>query len=139
MKNCPKCGRRKPLSQFRTDGGSTSCAPCRRASRAKHIRTHYARMSPDKRHAATHRKRAEAAGVAHVPYSRTGILRRWEHRCAYCDARATHMDHITPISKGGDDVEANMLPACADCNLSKGAKLLWEWCLTFPGVVPIET
>jgi 5-methylcytosine-specific restriction endonuclease McrA len=55
--------------------------------------------------------------------------------CAYCDAFATHLDHVQPIAKGGADVEANIVPACAPCNLSKGAKTLAEWSETF-GYVP---
>lgn len=62
-------------------------------------------------------------------------MERWAWRCGYCgEARAEHLDHIEPLSKGGADVEANMIPACARCNLTKGAKTLAEWAL----VVPVE-
>jgi 5-methylcytosine-specific restriction endonuclease McrA len=84
-------------------------------------------MDPDKRHTLTHRKRAEAAGVDHVPYSRAAILARWRWLCAYCDERARHLDHVIPLKLGGADVESNIVPACADCNLRKGAKSLAEW------------
>ncbi|MFI2188009.1 HNH endonuclease [Streptomyces sioyaensis] len=66
-----------------------------------------------------------------MAYSRTAILSRWRYACAYCGAHATHLDHVTPLSKGGADVESNIVPACAPCNLSKGAKTLAEWSLTF--------
>ncbi|MGY5131292.1 HNH endonuclease [Streptomyces nigrescens] len=85
----------------------------------------------DKRHELSAKRRATAAGVEHESYSRTAIMRRWGYRCAYCDERATHLDHVTPISKGGADREANMLPACQRCNLTKGAKTLAEWAETF--------
>lgn len=88
-------------------------------------------MPPDKRHTVTHKRRAEAAGVAHEAYSRSAILVRWRFTCCYCSARATHLDHVTPISKGGADVESNIVPACQKCNLSKGAKTLAEWSATF--------
>jgi 5-methylcytosine-specific restriction endonuclease McrA len=84
-------------------------------------------MAPDKRHTLTHKRRAEAYGVEHAPYSRGEIFRRWRWLCCYCDARATHLDHVEPLSKGGSDTESNIVPACAKCNLSKGAKTLAEW------------
>jgi len=37
-----------------------------------------------------------------------------------------HMDHVVPVSRGGLHCAENLLPACASCNLSKGAKLLEE-------------
>lgn len=110
---------------------STTCGPCRRDLAKKHVREYFASLPPDKRHEVTHKRRAVAAGVEHEPYSRTAIMARWKWRCAYCNARATHLDHVEPISKGGADAERNMLPACAACNLSKGAKTLAEWAETF--------
>jgi 5-methylcytosine-specific restriction endonuclease McrA len=79
----------------------------------------------------THKRRAEEYGVAHEAYSRTAILERWGHACAYCGQLATHLDHVEPLSKGGTDTEANIVPACARCNLSKGAKTLVEWAESF--------
>lgn len=59
------------------------------------------------------------------------ILDRDGHRCQLpvvrgmvvqpCGERATHVDHITPKSLGGQDVPANLRAACASCNLSRGA------------------
>ena len=42
------------------------------------------------------------------------------------DARAAgmstyHVDHIVPLSKGGEHQEWNLVIACAPCNLAKGA------------------
>lgn len=107
------------------------CKPCRDRRRKQHIQNYYRKLPPDKRHTLTHRKRAQDYGVAHEPYSRTEILRRWGYRCAYCDARATHLDHVHPLSKGGADAAHNIVPACAGCNLSKGAKTLADWATTF--------
>lgn len=63
------------------------------------------------------------------PYKRAEVFARWSFTCAYCDAPAEHLDHITPIAKGGTDVLRNVLPACADCNLSKSNKSLADWAL----------
>lgn len=124
----------KPAEQFlagKAKRVSSSCAMCRRKAQAKHVKNYYRSLPPDKRHEVTHRKRAEHYGVEHVAYSRTAILERWGHACAYCGGHATHLDHVDPLSKGGTDTEANIVPACAHCNLSKGAKTLAEWAATF--------
>lgn len=38
-----------------------------------------------------------------------------------------HIDHIVPISRGGNHSVGNLMPLCASCNLSKGAKTYMEW------------
>ena len=51
------------------------------------------------------------------------ILRRDGWTCAYCGAEATHVDHVTPTSKGGAMYdEHNLVASCARCNLSKGTR-----------------
>lgn len=62
-----------------------------------------------------------------APYSRAEVFARWGHACCYCGAPAEHLDHVTPLSRGGRDILSNVVPACADCNLSKGALSLAEW------------
>lgn len=66
---------------------------------------------------------------------RAYVLDRDGHRCqmpvrggdgsnggATCGAFATHVDHITPRSKGGAFLDpANCRAACAPCNLRRGA------------------
>jgi len=56
--------------------------------------------------------------------------------CAYCGAEATGLDHIVPVSKGGENVAENLVPACTWCNSSKGVRTAREFaprakCLTF--------
>jgi 5-methylcytosine-specific restriction endonuclease McrA len=34
------------------------------------------------------------------------------------------VDHIVPVSKGGTDDRWNLVPACRECNRSKGNQLL---------------
>lgn len=58
----------------------------------------------------------------------TKLLHRHSNRCAYCDAKGKlHIDHVVPLSRGGRHAIGNLLPACAACNLSKGASLLAVW------------
>lgn len=133
MKVCRLCGRGRPADEFVNSKGkpSSACTACRRKKAKQHAQNYYRRMAPDKRHTLTHKRRAEAYGVEHSEYSRKAILERWGHACAYCGRFATHLDHVRPLSKGGADKESNIVPACAPCNLSKGAKTLAEWAETF--------
>ncbi|MFI8452188.1 HNH endonuclease [Streptomyces erythrochromogenes] len=59
------------------------------------------------------------------------LFPRWSGFCCYCDGPAEHIDHVTPISRGGDDRLANVVPACSPCNLDKAALTLAEWAATF--------
>ena len=62
-----------------------------------------------------------------VPYkkiilSRKNILRRDGHRCLFCgrgDLPLT-LDHVVPLSRGGDDSWENLVCACVKCNNKKG-------------------
>jgi len=45
--------------------------------------------------------------------------------CAYCGRQpAAHVDHVEPLADGGRHCVENLLPACASCNLTKGARPL---------------
>jgi len=39
--------------------------------------------------------------------------------CAICGEPAEHLDHITPLARGGTDRPTNLQPLCANCNLRK--------------------
>lgn len=47
--------------------------------------------------------------------------------CGICHARlpisSIHVDHIIPLSKGGDNSISNLRLVCASCNLQKSNKL----------------
>lgn len=61
-----------------------------------------------------------------VPVSRRGVLRRDAHRCAYCGAHATTIDHVRPRSRGGADSWENLVACCLRCNNAKGDRTLGE-------------
>jgi 5-methylcytosine-specific restriction endonuclease McrA len=42
------------------------------------------------------------------------------HPCALCGEPAEHLDHVTPLSRGGADHPSNWQALCSRCNLSKG-------------------
>ena len=48
-------------------------------------------------------------------------LLKWNHQCAYCDARDVplELDHVQPRSKHGSNRVSNLTLACHDCNQRK--------------------
>ena len=85
-----------------------------------------------------HKDRAVKHGGKHKYYTRQHIFDRDGHDCHLCgtpvDLTANHIvgqpgwelyphiDHVQPISKGGDDILENVKIAHAKCNLDKGAQ-----------------
>ena len=48
--------------------------------------------------------------------------------CAYCRCkRATTLDHVKPKCKGGSNLRSNLVPACVECNHSKGSQVWLLW------------
>lgn len=68
------------------------------------------------------------------PQLRYQILQRDHFRCQICgrtqeDGVKLHVDHIIPVSKGGETVPKNLRTLCDECNLGKGDKkedMEWE-------------
>lgn len=56
------------------------------------------------------------------------VFKRDSFTCQYCGKAAPdvvlHVDHIKPVSKGGENDLLNLITSCADCNLGKGAREL---------------
>ena len=56
------------------------------------------------------------------------VLSRCEFRCVYCGGLAGDVvlviDHLIPVSKGGDNDESNLVAACEDCNQGKSDDLI---------------
>lgn len=53
------------------------------------------------------------------------ILRRDDHTCRYCGAKAPdvplRVDHVTPVALGGGDTPDNLVTACEPCNSGKSS------------------
>jgi 5-methylcytosine-specific restriction endonuclease McrA len=49
------------------------------------------------------------------------LLLKWDHQCAYCDAREVplELDHISPRSRNGSNRVSNLTLACTPCNQRK--------------------
>lgn len=83
------------------------------------------------------RKRNAVGKVTHQQLME--LFRKQKGYCAYCGVKLRnpftrqgkgaipHDDHIHPLSRGGSNDISNHCWACAECNLSKGDKMLHEW------------
>ncbi len=49
-------------------------------------------------------------------------------RCLYCNSdKPTRWDHLLAVSRGGDTVPGNLVPACQRCDDSKQDKVVVAW------------
>lgn len=48
-------------------------------------------------------------------------------KCAYCNGKFEHIDHLIPLSKGGKHCLANLRPSCKKCNNKKFNKNAKAW------------
>lgn len=70
-------------------------------------------------------------GEIHLDFWRA-IFELFETKvCLYCGKydQALVMDHFIPLARGGRTEAGNLLPCCAPCNHSKGAKMPDQWVL----------
>lgn len=123
---CRLCGAEKPLELFELDkrvkGGRTN--RCKACKAALDDRAHRAYRDM--------KKRALKAGVPmEVTVSELRLLyAAHDGKCIYCgksEAEAGcrhHIDHVTPLSRGGTNHISNLMLACASCNRSKADKPL---------------
>jgi len=77
------------------------------------------------------RRKAQARGQTPVAIPVNALLLRFSqfgNHCAYCGGGGDmQIEHVVPISKGGAHDIDNIVPACAACNSSKGAKDMEAW------------
>lgn len=53
------------------------------------------------------------------------ILAYYGRQCVYCGGDFQELDHLVPLSRGGEHCVDNIAPACQSCNRSKGARPIW--------------
>jgi 5-methylcytosine-specific restriction endonuclease McrA len=73
------------------------------------------------------RRRARRRGQGVYEVTQKELKTLLSKPCLYCGAPSEHIDHIIPISRGGQHRIGNLAPACANCNLRKNKKLVIEW------------
>lgn len=70
------------------------------------------------------------AKLGNVVLSNKTLFGRDRHVCAYCGNHFTSnnlsRDHITPVSRGGQNIWMNVVTACKKCNSVKSDKTLKE-------------
>jgi 5-methylcytosine-specific restriction endonuclease McrA len=84
----------------------------------------WSRNNPGKALAKKQRRRFRLAGCLNDLSLEQweGIKQAFGYRCAYCRRKTKlTMDHVIPISRGGDHVVSNVVPACRRCNSAKHA------------------
>lgn len=78
-----------------------------------------------------------------VPYEFPATLYVERSGCPYCggplgmlavltpetipESQSAHLDHMDPLSRGGEDSIRNTVYVCRDCNLAKGRRLFIAW------------
>jgi DNA-directed RNA polymerase subunit RPC12/RpoP len=71
------------------------------------------------------------ADFYNVRENRLKIYERDNYKCTYCGKQLTRftatLDHITPVSKGGDNSAENLKTACLKCNSRKTARPLGDF------------
>jgi 5-methylcytosine-specific restriction endonuclease McrA len=72
--------------------------------------------------------------------SNRNVLGRDNSTCGYCGGTANTVDHIHPVSRGGQNVWMNVIAACTPCNSKKSDLTLEElgWELLFQPTVPAD-
>lgn len=126
---CRMCGS-NVLSVRNRPGTCSSCQQESRRVAARRYKRIYGR---------NHRKRARYHGVRYEPVSVKMVYDRDSYTCQICSKKclskamirkttgkihplSPSIDHIVPMSHGGNHVESNLQTACFRCNTLKGSK-----------------
>ncbi len=87
----------------------------------------HSKNNPEIYKAANHRRRAAKRNNGNNDLTAKQIVELFDKQknCEYCDAEGNlTIDHVIPISKGGQNTLTNVVLACMSCNNSKRAKIL---------------
>lgn len=89
----------------------------------------WAKETPEYYRAASKLRRARLRGVecAFTIMEARELFDEYRGLCVYCLSRATTLDHVVPVSKGGAHTKANLVPSCKSCNSSKHDRPLIVW------------
>lgn len=95
--------------------------------------TAYVATHPEATRDRNRHRRALKAGAngTHTAEDIQAQYERQKGKCFYCQKKVGdnyHVDHVTPLSKGGGDGPENLVIACGPCNLAKHAKHPMDFC-----------
>lgn len=102
--------------------------------RAAELNRQYRRRSPEKHVARQQKRRAQKLGAFVEDVDHLVVMERGGWTCALCgkpiepdrshpDPMSKSVDHIVPLSRGGEHSYSNCQPAHLFCNQSKGARV----------------
>lgn len=73
------------------------------------------------------RRKKKVGAYKHGVYRET-VYSRDGYKCVYCGSlNNLSLDHLMPVSRGGEDIPSNLVTCCRGCNSSKNAKTPEEW------------
>lgn len=87
----------------------------------------YAENNQDKLNEKSQRRRAYKANAKTFVITKREIQRLYNAKCFYCERKADTLDHVIPLSRGGDHGIGNLVSACGPCNFSKAGRTVMEW------------
>lgn len=98
----------------------------------------WTRANPKKRAESSRRRKALVKGATEIEtFSKEEIWERDRGICGICGLPANedywHLDHVIPLSRGGNHTRKNVQVSHPNCNLSKKAKLPEEMAQTTGG------
>lgn len=133
------CGREHLVAgALLKNGNTTSCGCLRREKARARMKTHglsYTKLYKCQKES-RRRSRKRSNGDSLTAVQTEDIIRFYEGKCVYCFEKYSHLDHVHPVSKGGDTSVENIVPACSRCNISKKDRIIWDtW---FPPVTPLQ-
>lgn len=102
----------------------------RLSSKAKVYRVEHKEEIRAAKSNAKHTRRARLRFAQSFFVPRDLIEELYSQPCGYCGdyiEGQMQIDHIIPISRGGNHKIGNLISACPACNMSKGSKTLTEW------------
>ena len=149
MKICTTCKQEKELDNFyyhKVHGYIASCRECEKK------KARFYRLNNPEKAKQTYLKNYAKNKDQYLERSRKrkALKRNAEHDnympwlskvkskkmfiCYWCSEKVTtknlHVDHIIPLSRGGQDTWDNICASCDKCNMSKGAKTPEEFITT---------
>ena len=92
------------------------------------IRKDWAIRNPDKQKLLDQAHSVKRRAVKKHLVTKQEIQDLYKKPCVYCGNKSKiQIDHIIPVSRGGEHRIGNLVSACAACNLDKRAMFIMEW------------
>ena len=97
------------------------------AEKVKQYSKNWAKNNQQKVNLKTQRRRARFLKSDIRIISKKDSMRLNNSLCFYCNQKATSLDHVIPLSRGGRHSIGNLVSCCKTCNSSKNEKTVMEW------------